>query len=66
MKKLYRSRKNRKLSGVLGGIAEYLNMDATIIRIVFIILMIVTSIFPLALAYVIAAFVLPRDRGVIE
>ncbi|WLR50530.1 PspC domain-containing protein [Bacillus tianshenii] len=66
MKKLYRSRRNRKVSGVLGGIAEYINVDPTIIRIIFVVLMIATTVFPLALAYVIASFVLPRDTGVIE
>ena len=31
-KKLYRSRENRMLAGVCGGIAEYLEMDPTVIR----------------------------------
>lgn len=35
-KKLYRSKKDRKLGGVCGGIAEWLNVDSTIIRIAFI------------------------------
>ena len=39
-KKLCRSVKNRKLGGVCGGIAEYLNVDPTLIRIIFIVLMI--------------------------
>ncbi len=33
MKKLYRSRKDSKIAGVCGGIAEYFNIDSTIIRL---------------------------------
>jgi PspC domain-containing protein len=32
IRKLYRSRTNRKLAGVCGGLAQYLNTDATLIR----------------------------------
>ena len=32
-KKLYRSRADRKLGGVCGGLGEYLNFDPTIVRI---------------------------------
>jgi phage shock protein C len=35
-KRLYRSREDRKLGGVCGGIAEYLNVDSTVIRILWI------------------------------
>lgn len=34
MKKLYRSKTDRKLVGVCGGIAEYLNIDPTVVRVV--------------------------------
>jgi len=36
-RKLYRSRKNRKIAGVSAGLAEYLNVDPTIIRVLFIV-----------------------------
>ncbi len=36
-KRLYKSRKNRVIAGVAGGIAEYLNIDPTIIRVIFVI-----------------------------
>ena len=35
-KKLYRSRLDRKLAGVCGGIAQYINLDATLIRLLWI------------------------------
>jgi phage shock protein PspC (stress-responsive transcriptional regulator) len=35
MKKLYKSRSNKKISGICAGIAEYLDVDPTIIRLIF-------------------------------
>ena len=37
-RKLYRSRSNRQIAGVCGGLAEYFNMDPTLIRVLFIVL----------------------------
>ena len=37
-KKLYRSRKDRKLAGVCGGLAEYFDIDPTIIRVIWAVL----------------------------
>jgi phage shock protein C len=37
-RKLYRSRTDRKLAGVCGGLAEYFNLDATLIRVLFVVL----------------------------
>lgn len=36
MKRLYRSRIDRQISGVCGGLAEYFNIDPTIIRLLFV------------------------------
>ena len=38
MRKLYRSKSDKKLFGVLGGLAAYFNMDATILRIIYVLL----------------------------
>lgn len=35
VKRLYRSRKNRMIAGVAGGLAEYLDTDPTVIRLAF-------------------------------
>ena len=35
-RKLYRSRTDRKLAGVCGGLAQYFNVDATLIRVLFV------------------------------
>jgi phage shock protein C len=37
-RKLYRSQTQRMIAGVCGGLAEYFNVDATLIRVLFLIL----------------------------
>ncbi len=56
-KKLYRSKKDKKLAGVCAGVAEYFNLDSTIIRLVWILL---SCFGPGIIAYIIAAIVMPE------
>ena len=58
MKRLYRSRTNKALAGVCGGLGEYFEIDPVIIRLVAVCFMIFGG-FPLLL-YVIAIFVIPK------
>jgi len=60
IKKLKRSRKNKYILGVCGGAAEYFNMDATIIRI----LWVVSVFFGGAglIAYLVAAILMPKSE----
>jgi phage shock protein C len=37
-RKLYRSKTNRQVAGVCGGLAQYFNMDVTLIRVLFVLL----------------------------
>ena len=37
-RKLYRSKTNRQVAGVCGGLAEYFNLDTTLIRVLFVVL----------------------------
>lgn len=61
-KKLYLSTKDRKIAGVCGGIAEYLGIDSTAVRLVWIILTVFTAIVPGTLAYLLAWAVMPKKR----
>ena len=58
-KKLYRSVTDRKLAGVCGGVAKYLNMDPTVIRVLWAILSMFAFIG--VLAYVVCAFIIPEE-----
>ena len=64
IKRLYLSSSDRKLSGVCGGIGEYLGVDATLIRLAWIVLTFLTGLVPGILAYIIAAIVIPPEEGV--
>ncbi|WP_223869806.1 PspC domain-containing protein [Paenibacillus sabuli] len=62
MHKLYRSRSDRKLTGICGGLAKYVGVDATLLRFLAIVGTIFTS-GGLLLVYIIAAFVIPNEPG---
>lgn len=57
-KKLYKSVVDKKLAGVCGGIAEYLNVDSTLIRLIWVILFFFAGTG--LLAYIIAALIMPN------
>lgn len=59
MKKLYRSETNKMLTGLCGGIAEYFSVDATAIRLAWLLIVIFTGVFPGVIAYILALFVVP-------
>lgn len=63
-KKLYRSRTNRMLAGICGGIAEYLNLDPTIVRIGFIIISLLPG--PSIIFYILAWIVIPEKPAKIS
>jgi phage shock protein C len=63
-KRLYKSRKNKMVGGVCGGLAEYLNMDPTIVRIIAGVLCLVKGIG--LLVYLIACIVMPYDDELFE
>lgn len=59
MKKLHKSQVDKKLCGVCGGIADYFNIDPTLVRLLWV-------LFSLAggaglLAYIIAAIIMPEN-----
>ena len=61
-RKLIRSR-NKKIAGVAGGIAEYFNLDPTLIRIAFVVGLIASTGWPMILAYIVMAVVMPEPES---
>jgi len=57
-----RSRTNKMIAGVCGGIAEYLEVDPTVVRVVYVLASFLSALFPGLLAYIILAFVLPMPE----
>lgn len=63
-KKLYKSERDKKVAGVCGGIAEYLNIDSTLIRLAWV-------LFCLAggsgiVIYIIAALIMPNESDIMD
>lgn len=58
-KKLYKSSKNKMIDGVCAGIAEYLNIDPTLVRLGAVAICFAGG--SGVLAYIIAAIIIPRD-----
>lgn len=58
MKRLYRSETDRKLCGVCGGIAEYFNIDSTVVRLIMIAVGLLLHI--VAVFYILAALLMPQ------
>ncbi|MFD0896769.1 PspC domain-containing protein [Loigolactobacillus binensis] len=59
MNKLHKSANNRMVAGVLGGFAERYGVDATVLRVIFAALAVVTIGFPMVILYVLAAVIMP-------
>jgi len=59
-KRLTRSRKDRMLAGICGGIAEYMDVDPTIVRLIFALATFFTVVFPGVFIYLIMWVVVPK------
>lgn len=59
-KRLYLSDTNKVIGGVCGGIGEYLGVDPTVVRLLWIILSIPSLVLGGGLLYIIALFIIPR------
>ena len=58
-KKLYRSRLDRQLTGVCGGLGEYFGIDSTLVRILFVIFALLGG--PGLILYIVLALLIPEE-----
>ena len=58
-KKLYRSLTQKMVAGVCGGLAEYFDIDVSIIRLIFIAIALASALIPMFIFYIIAWIVIP-------
>ncbi len=61
MKRLFRSRSQRMIAGVCGGIAEYFNADPTIVRVIYVIGSLLSVAFPGIIIYIILMIIIPSE-----
>ena len=57
---LRRSRSNRQLAGVVGGLAEYFGVDPTLLRVAYVVISIVSAAFPGILVYLLLWLLVPE------
>jgi phage shock protein C len=58
---LRRSRQNRMIAGVCGGLAEWLGWDPTVVRVLYVVVSILSAAFPGLIAYIVLAIVMPES-----
>lgn len=62
MKKLFKSKTDKWICGVCGGLAEYADTDPTIIRLAAVLLIFASGLFLGLLLYLIAAIIMPTNK----
>lgn len=60
-KKLRRSRQNSMIAGVVGGLAEYFDLDVTVLRIIYVLVSLFSAAFPGIIVYLILWVIMPLD-----
>jgi phage shock protein C len=60
-RKLYRSRDGKMIAGVLSGLGEYVNVDASLLRIVYVALTLFTGIVPGLFLYLLMMIIIPPE-----
>ena len=66
-KKLYRSRSNRMIFGVCGGLGTFLGVDATVVRVLYAVISLFAGAGFLGLVlYFILAVIIPEDDGIVD
>ena len=61
MKRLLRSKEDRKIAGIFGGLGKMYEIDANIIRLLAILIALITAVFPIILTYIIAWIIVPEE-----
>ena len=61
MKRLYRSRTDKKIAGIFGGMSEVYSIDPTLLRLGAVFLALITAIVPLIVVYLIGWIIIPKS-----
>lgn len=61
MKTLYRSKNNKMVSGIFGGLGEYFGIDPVIFRIGFVVILFITGLVPAAIGYFVCLLFVPKS-----
>ena len=59
-KRLTKSKKDKVITGLIGGVGEYINIDPTLLRITWIVFIAITGFVPGVIAYFVGSFIVPE------
>ena len=65
-RRLKRSARYKMIAGVCGGLAEYFDLDVTLVRVAYVLVSILSAAFPGILAYIILMFVMPPPDAPVQ
>lgn len=60
-KSLRRSNDNKMIAGVMGGLANYFDIDATVLRVIFVLVSLFSAAFPGIIVYLILWVLMPQE-----
>lgn len=63
MKRLYLS-EDKKIAGVCGGLGEYFDIDPSLVRLAWLVMTVITGVFPGVIAYIVAMVIIPKEAEV--
>ena len=61
MKRIYRSKTDKKIAGVCAGLANMVNFDPSVIRIIWALVTIISIGAPGVIAYIVCALIIPVE-----
>jgi phage shock protein C len=65
-KRLYRLQSSKMIGGVCAGIAQYFDLDVSLIRLLFVGIALITALFPMLVFYIVAWIIMPTEEEVIK
>lgn len=60
-KKLYRDTDNKMICGVCAGLAKYLNVDVTLVRVIYAVISVITAFVTLTILYFVLVIIIPEE-----
>ena len=61
MRKIYRSKKDKMIAGICGGLGEMFEIDPTLIRLGLVFIGLVTGVLPFIIAYILGWIIIPEN-----
>ncbi|MCH9634541.1 MAG: hypothetical protein S4CHLAM7_12940 [Chlamydiae bacterium] len=61
-RRLYRSTNNRILAGICGGLSKLIKVDATVLRLIMVVITLTTLFAPMTIAYLVGWFIIPEKK----